>query len=57
MIAWHVVRCPVCNKILFEAAGISGHLLIQIHCRCKRVIEVSSDFSTTIVQEQQPTTR
>jgi phage FluMu protein Com len=56
MSAWQEVRCPVCKKILFEAFGITAHLRIRIHCRCKRVIQVREGFLVQVVQEQQPST-
>jgi phage FluMu protein Com len=53
MNAWQEVRCPVCKKILFEAFGLSTHLLIRIHCRCKRVIQVKEAFTAEVLEEQQ----
>ena len=57
MSAWTAVRCPVCDKILFEAVGIFAHSLIRIYCRCKRIVEVGEGLLTQVVQEQQPTNR
>lgn len=57
MNAWQEVRCPICHKLLFEAVGLSAHLLIRIHCRCKRVIQVRERFQVEVYQEQQPTTK
>lgn len=51
------LKCPVCNKTLFEGFWVATVLSVTIHCRCKRVVEIREDFTTKIVQEQQSTTR
>jgi phage FluMu protein Com len=57
MRAWQKVQCPVCHKVLFEAFGITSHILIKIHCRCKRVIQVKEGWVAEALQEQQPASR
>jgi hypothetical protein len=49
------VRCPVSNHVLFEAVGLSTHLVIRIICRCKRVCLVKEGFVVSILEES-PTT-
>ena len=44
------VRCPVCSHLLFRAFGISAHLVIQIKCTCKRLVEVKEGFNAEIIQ-------
>jgi uncharacterized C2H2 Zn-finger protein len=46
------LKCPVCDKILFEGFWVATALSVIIHCRCKRVVEIRQDYSTHILQEQ-----
>ena len=48
---FQTVRCPVSGHVLFEAFGISTHLVIRIICRCKRVCVVREGFTVTILEE------
>jgi hypothetical protein len=51
------LKCPVCDKTLFEGFWVATVLSIKIYCKCKRIIEVQHDYSTRILQEQLPTSR
>lgn len=57
MKAREAVKCPVCHKILGEAFWVAQVVSFIIHCRCKRVVEIREDYTTHIVQEQQPASR
>jgi phage FluMu protein Com len=54
MNTWQKVQCPVCKKILGEAFGISTHMMMKVHCRCKRVILIREGWVTEVYQERQP---
>jgi phage FluMu protein Com len=44
------IRCPVCSHLLFRAFGISAHLIIEIRCTCKRLVEIREGFTCDIIQ-------
>jgi hypothetical protein len=51
------LKCPYCDKTLFEGFWVASALSITIHCRCKRVVEIQQDYSAKIIKELSPTSR
>jgi phage FluMu protein Com len=50
------LRCPVCHKLLFEGFWVAKVLSIAVHCRCKRILEITETYQVRVKEEQsQPT--
>ena len=54
MTLWQPVKCPKCDKTLFEAIGVLSHARVKIHCRCKRVIQIKEGFVAEVIGDQAP---
>jgi hypothetical protein len=48
------LKCPVCDKTLFEGFWVASALSVTIHCRCKRVLEITQDYGVKVLHAQQP---
>jgi phage FluMu protein Com len=50
------LKCPMCNKILFEGFWVARVLSVVIHCRCKRILEITETYHVRVKEERpQPT--